>query len=148
MGEVNFTPIAPVLAETGKTVTYRLNKEQASQINMCNIDLQGKNKIFLQRPKENKDGSFILGVTGILKQAGDNIQIRTYCAFDGKNITQTGGISKMGLGNIPDDSIYYKCDVKPDGYTCHNTSTDETPYFENGKIVQSSDKSFIPIQSQ
>lgn len=142
-GEVNFTPVAPIVAQTKDTVTYKLTKEQAAPLNKCGFDLQSRKSIMVEVPKNNKDGSFILRAK---KTFPDNFQFRDYCAFDGNTVTGSFIGEHLGLGNIPESelSIYSNCGIKSDGktihYDCHNTSTDETPYFLNGKIVRPSDK--------
>ena len=137
MGEVNFTPNAPIAAQTNDTVTYKLNKEQAAPINKCGFDLQSANSIMVEVPKNNKDGSFILGTTRRYNMANDDIQTRDYCAFDGKNITSTQVIENLDLGNTPDTNIVTKCDVKPNNKTiefnCRNSNDSiyGLHYFQN-----------------
>lgn len=124
------------------TITIPLSKNDATTYNQCDFKLDDATKITLERPKTNKDGSFILTIEQPSEsQDSGGIVDKTieYCAFDGKQYLGGQIDSHTTYGTTK--TTYWTCDEKDE---CDPTDRSRyqigdnnlTPYFENGKLVR------------
>ncbi len=122
------------------TITIPLSKNDAAAYNECSFNLENATKITLERPKTNKDGSYILTIEQPQETQNLKSQITEYCAFDGEK--HIGG--QIDSHTIAGETKinYYTCDQKDsecditDRGRYASGDTNLKPYFENGKLVR------------
>lgn len=120
----------------------KFKPEDAAKYNQCGFDLEKANKITLEAPKKNKDGSFIMTIEqpAESQDSGGIVDKMTeYCAFDGKQYVggQIDSHTTYGTTKL----TYWTCDQKDE---CDPTDrsryqigdTNLKPYFENGKLIR------------